>query len=212
MPRLAFLVLTATLAVAPLVTAPNSASADPLGPDCGTCQGSIYELLYDPTPVATTAGTKTYRITLKIDSSGYDGIGVGIDTVAVKIANALVSGVLQGAPGGVGNWTESENTGLNANGCSGGGNGFDCSQVVSGGTVPAVGGTLSWVWDLEVANGALLTNSLQSSVKVRYVDGSRGKVGDLVSEGITLQVIPEPGTALLFGLGLLGLVAAGRRS
>ncbi len=212
MSRLALLSLAAILALASLPSAPNSASADPIGPDCGSCQGSLYELLYDPTPVATTPTTQTFRITLNVDSSGYTGGGSGIDTVAVKISNALVSGVLQSAPSGVPNWDDFVNQGLNANGCSPGGNGSACAQVIPGGTVPAVGGSLTWVWDLEVETGKLFTDPLEADVKVRYVDGDRIKVGDLVSEKITLQVIPEPSTAILFGLGLLGLAAASRRS
>ena len=51
------------------------ASADPIGPDCGTCQGSIYTLEYSGSPIATTSTTETFRITLTIDTSGYNGGG-----------------------------------------------------------------------------------------------------------------------------------------
>src|SRR5262245_21498903 len=86
------------LGAALAVLASASASADPIGPDCGTCQGSTYTLNYDPTPLATIANTKTYRITLTIDSSGYLGGGVGIDPVAVKVSSMLAAGSLSNGP------------------------------------------------------------------------------------------------------------------
>jgi hypothetical protein len=188
----------------------GTSSADPIGPNCGTCQGSIYELLYDPTPVGTTATTETFHVTLNIDSSGYTGGGSGIDAVSIKVAAMLVSGSLTSAPFGVANWDEFVNAGLNAGGCADAGGGFDCVEVVALGTVPAVGGTLTWEWDLEVDTGTLFTGPFESSIKARYVDGDRNKVGDLVSENITLQ-IPEPATLALLGLGTAALALAGRR-
>jgi len=205
-------------AAALAVLASAAASADPIGPECGTCQGSIYTLEYDPTPLATIANTQTYRITLTIDSSGYTGGGVGIDTVSVKVANMLFAGSLASAPGGVDNWLEFTNQGLSAAGCSNGGSGFSCARVVTGGVVPAVGGTLTWEWDIVISNAnPLFEDPFEASVKARYVDELRQKVGALVSEGITLQPtgnpIPEPATATLAasGLALLGALSRRRR-
>ncbi len=112
------------------------------------------------------------------------------------------------APGGVGLWNETLG-GLNASGCNGAGSGFDCVEATSVGTSPAVpGGTYTWVFDLEIADGGLFVspNPGQSSIKARYVDNGGSKVGDLVSENITLSV-PEPGVALLLGAGVLCAVA-----
>ncbi|HZO07877.1 MAG TPA: PEP-CTERM sorting domain-containing protein [Myxococcota bacterium] len=196
----------------------GSASAAPIGPDCGTCQGSIYTLQYNPTPVATTATTQTFRITFTIDTSGYDGGGTGIDTVAVKISDSLVSGSLVAAPLGVDNWYNFVNQGLNAGGCSSGGSGYDCTRIkVLLGAEPApVGGTLTWQWDLEIATGDLFTGPFEASVKARYVDDDGAKVGALVSEGITLQpngnVVPEPASAALTGLGLVAVGMRRRRA
>jgi hypothetical protein len=106
--------------------------------------------------------------------------------------------------------------GLNANGCSGSGSGFDCTAAWFSG-VPVPSGTpYLWAWDVEMTTGTLFTGALESSIKVRYVDADNNKVGALVSEGITLQtnpnLIPEPATAALLGGGLLALAFARRRS
>jgi hypothetical protein len=190
----------------------GSASADPIGPSCGTCQGSIYTLEYDGAPISVDIpnGTETYRITLTIDTSGYNGGGLFIDTVAIKVSAQLESELLFDAPTGAGNWLTWLG-GLNANGCSGGGSGFDCAAAWFSG-VPVPDGTpYVWVWDLEIDAGTLFTGPFESSIKVRYVDENNDKVGDLVSENITLQVIPEPASAALLGGGLLALALARRR-
>ena len=197
----------------------GTASAESIGPSCGTCQGSVYTLTYDPTPVATTASSQTFHITFTIDSSAYTGGGTGIDTVAIKVSDALLAGDLIAAPLGVSNWLNFLNKGLNAAGCSNGGSGFDCVSVaLQPGFqvfVPDVGGTLTWEWNLKVATGELFTGPFEASVKARYVDDQKMKAGALVSENITLQPqgtpVPEPATAALEGMGLLVLGARARR-
>lgn len=186
------------------------AQATPIGPSCGTCQGSIYELSYTGTPVATTATTETWEITYTIDTSGYDGGGSFLDVVAVKVSGQLVSAKLMDAPGGVGNWLEFMG-GLNSGGCSGAGEGFDCVRAVSLAGAPTVpDGVYTWVFHLEMETGGLFVDLGEASVKARYVSGpSRHKIGALVSENITLTLVPEPSTAALVGLG--ASILAGRR-
>ncbi|HEY8152801.1 MAG TPA: PEP-CTERM sorting domain-containing protein [Myxococcota bacterium] len=197
------------LTLAALALLGGSASADPIGPDCGTCQGSIYTLEYSGSPISTTATTETFRITLTIDTSAYNGGGILLNAVAVKVSSMLVNMSLFSAPFVAGGWTTWMG-GLNANGCSGSGSGFDCAYAGSTG-VAVPGGTYAWVFDLEMDTGTLFTTPDSSSIKARYIDEFGEKVGDLVSENITLQVIPEPASAALLGGGLLALALARRR-
>jgi hypothetical protein len=205
----------ACLAVAALLLAlaASHAGATPIGPSCGTCQGSIYELSYSGTPIASDPtpvlgapnGTETFRITYSIDTFGYDGGGDYINTVALKVASSFLEATLFDAPGGAALWVEMFG-GLNAAGCSGAGSGYDCvrwaTNDLSGApTVP--GGTYSWVFDIVVPTGTLFTGLDEASVKARYVDSAGVKVGALVSEGITLTVTPEPAGIALVGMALL---------
>jgi hypothetical protein len=196
----------------------STASAAPIGPSCGTCQGSIYDLTYDPDPVATTATSETWRITLSIDTAGYNGPGVYLNTVAIKVASDFLNANLVSAPGGLSQWSEIAG-GLAAAGCTGSGSGFDCVAFhASISLAPAVpGATYAWVFDVELASGALFTGSGESSVKARYVTATGSKAGALVSEGITLSnvpSVPEPGSLALLSLvgAALALVERARAS
>jgi hypothetical protein len=199
-------------AAAGFLALPSASDATPIGPSCGTCQGSIYELSYGGFPIATTATTETFRITYRIDTSGYTGDGRYLDTVALKVASSFLDAVLVSAPGGAANWTEMFG-GLNAAGCSGSGSGYDCVRFATNlNLAPAVpGGTYTWVFEIEVPTGALFTGLDQASVKARYVGPSGFRRGDLVSENITLTNLPEPATGVLFVLALPAF-AARRRS
>jgi len=56
------------------------------------------------------------------------------------------------------------------------------------------------------------TTTLRVGTFTDYADAFSGASDSIVNNtGVTITVVPEPGTALLMGLGLAGLAAAGRR-
>ena len=197
-----------------LLASAGPAVADPIGPICGTCQGSTYQLTYSGSAESDVDLLhETFRISLIIDTSGYTGGGSFLHDVAIKVTanfNGGESASLFSAPSG--SWALGGlNTGIDAGGCSGAGGGFACAEH-SGSGEPVPNGIYTWEFDITIDNGTLLTGLLEASVKARYVDASAFKIGDLVSENITLQVdeelplpVPAPATVILLGLGMLGL-------
>ena len=182
--------------------------ADPIGPtNCtnDSCNGAIYTLSYDGSPLSATGTTQTFRITLTIDTSGVPS-GETVNAVAVKVSSAVyATSILFSAPSSA--WDFETNSGTNSGGCSGSGNGFACAEQTPG---PTVGGILVWVFDLEIPTGTLFTGTDQASVKTVYLNSTGGFAAQ-TSEPITLQV-PEPLTLIFLGSGLLGLGLLRRKS
>jgi hypothetical protein len=214
---LRYLLAAAALALF-AVAAP--AGATPIGPPpltCtnNTCQGAIYELTYSGSPISSTSTTQTFGITLTIDPTGYNGGGAFINAVAPKVSSAENSVTLTSAPGVLANWT-TMNGGINAGGCSMAGAGFVCaedeippSKIPLGDAPVPFAGTYTWVFDITIPTGTLTPSA--GTIKVEYTDSSGTKVGTLVSEPITLEVIPEPSTAVLLAAGLASTSVVRRR-
>jgi len=227
MNRLSRIVLFAALSIAGVsaTASADSLTIGGLNSTCATCQGSSYTLdIQKAIGVDLFAGDgvtdDTYLVTLTIDTTFYNGGGDYIDEVAVKISSGANAAKIIGAPRPDGvfttdlstisnNWTLL-NGGINADGCSGSGSGFECSDWIGTGrayTIP--GATLVWQFYIDISGPLSSFDSVDApSIKARYidvVDGQDVKVGALVSEKV-----PEPTTLALLGVGM-SLAAIRRR-
>lgn len=191
------------------------AHADSIGPDCSTCQGSTYTLVYDPIPVATTSTTTTFEFTLIVDTSTFTGpADTYMQAVGMKVSSNHISVVLVEAPGGVDKWTASLGSVSNASdSCSEtAGAAFACADISTSefSDFNKVGGTLVWRFQIGMGSSALLDGEDEASIKARYSTLAGVKVGPLLSESITLTAAPEPSALALLGSGLLALGFIGR--
>ncbi len=196
-----------------LVSGVPPAFASTIGPSCGTCQGSTYTLTYAVEGVS--GGNTTYDVTLSIDSKNFlpTGGGTGpfyIDSTAIKVSSQdpLDPTTLDSAPGGTGKWVLFDGP-VNGTGCQSiTTSGLECSTTSTSltkvGAFNQVGGTLTWTWDIVLnSSNPLITSANGATIKARYVNGSDKKVGDLVSETITLTAAAEPASTLLLSVAML---------
>lgn len=179
--------------------------ADPIGPDCGSCFGGIYTLTGVITGDSAT-------ITITADMSGHDATITDIDQIAFKVASGgsdpisgtfqsfSIDGTANGSWGTAGDALEAG--GLNSAGCDGSGAGFLCSAGNSSALFTS-GDVFQWTFDVTLNPGAnFLVPPDLSSLKINF-SGPNCDKGCLLSEDIQLQGVPEPGTLMLLGSGLL---------
>lgn len=178
--------------------------------DCSTasCFGSTYTLVVGD---ANDLTNTTYTASLTIDTSGYNGpiaSPVFIDAVDIKVVNSIINppGVaLTNAPGGASNWDIVFNNGQAATDCSAGGGFFICARDPSTNNLAPVGGILNWLWTFS-SNDAISFGHIGASYN--NADGTTNGNNTSISSAVA---VPEPPAFLLVGVGLLAIVAVGRR-
>jgi hypothetical protein len=175
--------------------------ADSIGPNCGSCFGGIWTLEYSL--AGNTPSPTDYNIFYTVDTSGMNASFGNLTTIGFKVASKLVSASVVTSPTGWG--TDAKvNQGVSDNGCTNGGNGFLCSQGDT--ALPIPDGIYTWQFLVDIGNGTLFTGPFAASIKA-----TGSGQGQVLSEGITLQAVPEPTTLLLVGPLLAGVGVWSRR-
>lgn len=178
------------------------AKANTIGPTCGSCLGSSYDLTY-----TATGNPDVFDVYLTVNTTGFTNPSTDLlNAVSLKLVpqssgkqNDIVSVSLLSEPSTFGTTVSG---GLSASGCDGSGNGFFCSGSTGKGVPVAHSGDIyTWEWQLDVKSPSdLMTGADAATVKALYVTSAR-KHNGITSEDITLSLtpgtpppVPEPST------------------
>ena len=143
--------------------------------------------------------------------NNYDTGVVSVDAGASTVAADLLFAVI--VPG-VGSFNGVSNLESGVSDTSNQGPGQEDTFLSVLGTAGAGGDGTAEAAQFQIVYNAVAdgTTTLRIGTFSDYADAFSGASDNIVNNtGVTITVVPEPGTALLMGLGLAGLAAAGRR-
>jgi hypothetical protein len=190
----------------------SRAEAGPVTFSCtagNACNGATYALgITDVRPLAS--GAYRYTALFGIDTTGYTGRTTDyVHAVSFKnVVGDMFNLQLIDAPGGVAAWLGASAAGLNAAGCTTGGQLGACASAANFGAAVGLAQQLFWTFTFESFRG---TPGRWAHIKYRYVMDTlnrRGEfrpTGSLGSFNVPVQQlnnVPEPASLSLFGGGV----------